>query len=213
MLSLSKPTPKRCAKILELARSAELSYSCQGSVGRGEKPAGFKRDAGSRLLGTGEEAWLAAVESFKRWRFMPASVVEVIPPDTIERGEVAGVLIQAFGVWSLNPARIIEVHDSEDEMSRAFGFTYGTVKGHMEKGEERFLLKWDLQSDEVWYHIDAVSRPNHVLAWLVYPYVRSEQARFRRESCESMATSVQEYLDHGTAAGNSASLESAISVE
>jgi len=41
-------------------------------------------------------------------------------------------------------------------------------------------------SDDVMYRIRAVSRPRAVLARLGHPFVRSLQARFRRESAEAM---------------------------
>jgi len=122
---------------------------------------------------------------------MPASVVEVVPPDSIQCDQIVGVLFRGLGIWSLNPARIIEVHDSTDKAVQVFGFTYGTVAGHVERGEERFLLKWDRESDEVWYLLDAVSRPKHFLAWVAYPYARWQQARFRSESGQSMLKSVE----------------------
>ncbi len=53
-------------------------------------------------------------------------------------------------------------------MSR-FGFAYGTLPGHVESGEERFLVEWDRGDDAVWYDILAFSRPNHVLTRLGYP--------------------------------------------
>lgn len=191
MLSLSKPSPGSCREFIERSHCADLSYAYRGCVARGDTPAGFSRDHARCLLGKGESSWWAAVESFKQWEFMPASVVEVVPPASIQCDQIVGVLFRGLGVWSLNPARIIEVHESADETARVFGFTYGTVAGHVEQGEERFLLKWDLESDEVWYLLDAVSRPKHFLAWVAYPYARYQQARFRRESCQSMLKSVE----------------------
>lgn len=192
MLSLRKPSAEQCAAMLRISESAKLSYAFPGSIERGATPAGFNRDHCRCLLGTGSEVWLAAVESFKHWRFMPASVVEVIAPETIECDQVAGVLFNGLGIWSANPARIIRVHDSENSTRRLFGFTYATLPGHVEQGEERFLLNWNYESDEVWYELEAISRPNHLLAWLAYPYSRWQQARFRKESCASMKNSVNE---------------------
>jgi len=172
MLSLLRPSAEQCAEAVQLAKSSSLSYSFPGSIQRGETPRGFSR--------------------FRRWRFMPASVVEIISACPIQCDRVVGVLFRGLGVWSLNPARIIRVHDSADEAHRVFGFTYATLEGHVEQGEERFLLYWDLATDEVWYKLDAVSRPNHVLAWIAYPYARWQQSRFRTESCASMKDSVVE---------------------
>ena len=42
---------------------------------------------------------------------------------------------------------------------RRFGFAYGTLPGHAESGEERFLIEWDQDEDGVWFDILAFSRP------------------------------------------------------
>lgn len=194
MLSLCKPSVERCAEMLQCSKASKLSYAFPGSIERGETPSGFNRDRARCLLGSGVEVWSAAVESFRRWRFMPKSVLEVIPPEAVECDQVVGMLFRGLGVWSANPARIIRVHDFEDRIGRSFGFTYATLPGHVEQGEERFLLNWNQESDEVWYKLDAVSRPNHVLAWIAYPYARWQQAKFRRDSCASMKNSVDELL-------------------
>ena len=192
MLSLRKPTVEQCATMLRNSTASKLSYAYPGSIERGETPTGFNRDRALCLLGSGKEVWSAAVESFKLWRFMPVSVVEVIAPKSIQCDQVCGVLFRGLGVWSANPARIIRVHDFENRNQRSFGFTYATLPGHVEQGEERFLLNWNYESDEVWYKLDAVSRPNHWLAWIAYPYSRWQQARFRKESCASMKNSVND---------------------
>ncbi len=180
--------------LLKRARSGELIYFCQGCIERGDTPRGFDRDSARCYLGSGQLAWDAAVDSFNQWQFMPASVVEVVKPDAIAPGEVVGVLFRGLGVWAFNPARIIEIHDSSEQSKRAFGFTYGTVVGHVEQGEERFLLEWDLATDEVWYRLDAVSRPKHFLAWVAYGYARRMQAKFRHESCASMLEATEKYI-------------------
>ena len=71
-----------------------------------------------------------------------------------------------------------------------FGFAYGTLPGHVESGEERFLVEWDRGDDGVWYDILAFSRPNHILTRLGYPVVRRLQKRFGRDSAASMLRAV-----------------------
>ena len=93
------------------------------------------------------------------------------------------------GLWWLNACRIIYVVDESGPIN-TFGFAYGTLPGHVESGEERFLIEWDRKDNSVWYDILAFSKPNHVLAWLGYPYVRLKQAQFRRHSAASMLGAV-----------------------
>jgi uncharacterized protein (UPF0548 family) len=71
-----------------------------------------------------------------------------------------------------------------------FGFAYGTLQGHVESGEERFLIEWDRSDDSVWYDIVGFSRPNHFLTRLGYRVVRRTQKRFGRDSAASMLSAV-----------------------
>jgi hypothetical protein len=57
---------------------------------------------------------------------------------------------------------------------------------HAECGEERFLVEWHRGDDSVWYDLLAFSRPRHLLARCIYPYVRWLQRRFRLLSGQSM---------------------------
>jgi uncharacterized protein (UPF0548 family) len=91
------------------------------------------------------------------------------------------------GCWWLNCGRIIYVVDEAAPVSR-YGFAYGTLPGHVERGEERFLIEWDQATGEVCYDILAFSRPNHPLVKLAYPWARRCQKRFGRESAASMLT-------------------------
>lgn len=53
-------------------------------------------------------------------------------------------------------------------------------------GEERFLIEWDRETDQVYYDILAFSNPNHILSHLSYPFVRRSQKQFGRDSATSM---------------------------
>jgi uncharacterized protein (UPF0548 family) len=68
---------------------------------------------------------------------------------------------------------------------RKFGFAYGTLPDHVERGEERFLVEWQAD-DSVWYDILAFSRPQHPLAKLGQPLVRRLQKQFASESMAAM---------------------------
>ena len=73
---------------------------------------------------------------------------------------------------------------------RKFGFAYGTLPGHVESGEERFLIEWNLADDNVWYDVLAFSKPNHILTRLGYPVARRMQKRFGRDSAAAMLKAV-----------------------
>lgn len=96
-------------------------------------------------------------------------------------------MVHGAGPWWLNSSRIAYVVD-ESGPSRKFGFAYGTLRGHVESGEERFLIEWDDQG--VWYDILAFSRPNRFLTRLGYPIVRRFQKQFGRDSAAAMLRAV-----------------------
>jgi hypothetical protein len=78
----------------------------------------------------------------------------------------------------------------DDRATLRYGFAYGTLPDHPERGEERFFVEWNQADDSVWYDLLAVSRPGHWLARLGYLYARYEQAKFRRLSGEAMQRTV-----------------------
>ena len=93
---------------------------------------------------------------------------------------------RAIGVWWLNACRVVYVVDETGPLSK-FGFAYGTLPGHVESGEERFLVEWNRNDDDgVWYDIIAFSRPHQLSARLGYTVVRRLQKRFGRDSAASM---------------------------
>ncbi len=89
------------------------------------------------------------------------------PNDTpIRAGETVLVIARAGGMWWTNAARIVYVVDESDAAKSQFGFAYGTLPGHVETGEERFLIEWDRATDNVSFEILAFSRPKHLLVRL-----------------------------------------------
>jgi uncharacterized protein (UPF0548 family) len=91
-------------------------------------------------------------------------------------GTPVGVRAYHCGFWSLNPARIVYLVEEMGDVKR-FGFGYGTLPGHAERGEERFRVEWNREDGCVYYDAFAFSRPKHPLAWLGYPFARALQPR------------------------------------
>ena len=187
MWQLSRPTAERVREYREAQRRLPFSYPCVGVTrDGGATPAGYDRDRNRQLLGTGAAAFATARDAIRAWRMFPAPLATIEPAGTpIAEGEVAGVIVHAFGVWFLNAARIVYVIDEP----RRFGFAYGTLPGHAERGEERFLIEW-LTDDTVWYDLDAISRPRYWAARVAYPVARRLQRRFAWLSKASMAAAV-----------------------
>ncbi len=164
-------------------RSLTLSYPSAGATrDDGPAPPGYDHDRNREELGRGESVFAAAKEGIRQWHMFPAPLATIEPKGIpIAVGEIAGVVIRVFGLWFLNAARIVYVIDEP----RRFGFAYGTLPGHAERGEERFLVEW-MPDDTVVYTIIAFSRPRYWMARLAKPISRMLQRRFVRLSKQRM---------------------------
>lgn len=189
MLSLRKPTANHLRSFLAAQRELPFTYGAVGATA-GTPPAGYVVDRTRIKLGEGEAVFQSAKAALRRWEQFRLGWVEAWSPDTpILTGEVVAVMGRAVGVWWLNACRVVYVVDDDGPISK-FGFAYGTLPGHVESGEERFLVEWDRGDDGVWYDIVAFSRPHHFSARLGYPVVRRLQKRFGRDSAASMLRAV-----------------------
>jgi uncharacterized protein (UPF0548 family) len=184
MVFFRKPSADAIRRFLDAQRGLEFNYAAVGATAASPPP-GYVVDRTRVNLGSGEAAFVAAKAALARWEHFALGWVEACPRTTpLQPGQVVAIAARTLGVWSLNACRIIHVID-EPAPVRRFGFAYGTLPGHVESGEERFLVEWDT-ADRVWYDILAFSRPNHLLTRLGYPIARRFQKRFARDSAAAM---------------------------
>ncbi len=208
MITLRRPSDEQLMERLRSLADAPFNYDAVGCLARETVPSGFKFDQASFLLGTGETVWQAAREAIESWAMFPADMVSMVRlSDAVEEGAVVAVLCRAFGLWTINPARVFHVIEQNDGSARRFGFTYGTLPGHVESGEESFAVLMEPETDRVYYNIQAASRPDHPLVWLGYPFTRLMQARFRRMSGASMQSFVESRTDVNAARNRGAEEE------
>ena len=176
MPSLRKPSAESIRQFRQTQAMLDFTYSAVGATAT-VPPAGYAVDHTRIKLGTGSEAFEKAKAALCRWEHFNLGWVEAIPNSTpIEAGQVIAVLAHVFGIWWLNACRIVFVVDDKGATTR-FGFAYGTLPGHAESGEERFLVEWDRSNNEVCYDIVAFSKPNYFVTRLGYPVVRYFQKR------------------------------------
>ena len=189
MLSFRKPSVETSRRFLAEQAKLPFSYAAVGATAT-TPPAGYAVDRTRIKLGEGEPVFRAAGDALRRWEQFRLGWVEAWSPDTpIRSGEVVAVLARGIGLWWLNACRIVYVVDESGSISK-FGFAYGTLPGHVESGEERFLIEWNQGDDGVWFDILAFSRPNHFSARLGYFVVRRLQKRFAWDSAASMLRAV-----------------------
>jgi len=191
MLSWQKPSDESLRRFLAKQSLLDLSYAEVGATAT-TPPARYVVDHTRIRLGEGESVFRSAIAALRKWKQFHLGWVEAWPSNTsIESGQNVAVMGHALGIWWLNACRILYVVDEQEPISK-FGFAYGTLPGHVERGEERFLIEWDPSDNSVWYDILAFSRPNHILIRLGYPVVRRTQKRFARDSASAMFSSVRE---------------------
>lgn len=189
MLSVRKPSVDALRRFLDAQTGLTFTYDAVGATA-GVPPAGYVVDRTRVKLGEGEAVFRSATAALRRWEQFALGWVEAWPSDTpIQTGSAVAVMGRAVGVWWLNACRVVYVVDEAGPVSK-FGFAYGTLPGHVESGEERFLVEWDESDDGVWYDILAFSRPNQFSARLGYPVVRRLQKRFGRDSAAAMLRAV-----------------------
>jgi len=139
-------------------------------------------------LGTGRALFDRAREALATWRhFKDVPWLEFHGGESpATQGQVVASLVSLSGFWLLNPCRVVYTELPEGPCDMA-GFAYGTLKGHVECGEERFVVSFDPASEEVHYEIAAFSRPAVLLAKLGYPFARRVQRRFAVASAKALA--------------------------
>lgn len=188
MFLLNEPNRAFIRRFIEEQKSEPFSYPEVGAS-RAVAPGGYDVDHNRVLLGRGRETFSKAIEAVKSWKMFDMNGIRLCWTDApIAEGTTVAILARHFGFWSLSASRIVYVVEEEGEIER-YGFAYGTLPGHVERGEERFSVEYHHGEDEVWYDLYAFSKPKHPLAKAGYPVSRLLQKRFARESKRAMLAS------------------------
>jgi uncharacterized protein (UPF0548 family) len=191
MITVRRPTLETIKSFLEVQSGLAFTYPSIGSTTSG-MPSGYTVDHTRVQLGQGKESFEAARSAIDGWKQFALGWLEAVPADTpIRVNATVGILVRATGLWWLNSARIVYVVDETSAEVSRYGFAYGTLPGHVEAGEERFLVEWHHGDDSVWYDILAFSRPRHFLSRIGKSQVRRMQKRFSRDSAAAMQRAVQ----------------------
>jgi uncharacterized protein (UPF0548 family) len=132
------------------AADLELTYD---SVGMTKAPPRSSRYHLDRVS-TPIDSFERAVTGLRAWLAHRAANSRVAPTNApIEVGQDVVVVFPMPFVTVLAPCRIVWVVDEPD----AFGFGYGTLRGHPEEGEESFVIRRDERGTR--FEICALSRP------------------------------------------------------
>jgi uncharacterized protein (UPF0548 family) len=187
MFLAREPSSEEIRALIAAQQGLPFSYSEVGAT-RDTPPIGYTVDHNRTQLGHGEKIYACAVAALRDWKQFDLGWTRIVPLQTpIQAGQTVAVQARTFGVWSLNFCRIVYLIDEQ----RKFGFAYGTLSEHAERGEERFMIEWDAEDDSVCYDILAFSQPKHFLVKAGRPLARMLQRRFARDSLQSMKTATK----------------------
>lgn len=192
MLWLTRPTPDDIEQLTQRLASLPLSYEA-GLLERVDDvrelpldPRGWFVDRFDAEIGRGADDFAAAREALRRWQqFDRDWLVLADDPAPIEAGAVVAYAAQVLGTWWGYGCRILRVID---EPTR-FGFVYGTIEGHAERGEELFLVELGPDGAVV-YSLFAMSRPGRWFSWPGMPIARHAQGRFRPTSADALRRAI-----------------------
>ena len=192
MFLLTEPSSETITRFISSQAGQPFSYSEVGAT-QHEPPANYVLDHNRIKLGTGQETYERAVAALRRWQQFDLGWVRIVPDTTpLEIGSIVAIKAKTFGFWSLSASRIVYLINEEGPIKK-FGFAYGTLTNHVERGEERFTIEWHANDGAVWYDILAFSRPNQFFVKLGYPLARRLQRRFAKESLSTMIATVQSF--------------------
>jgi uncharacterized protein (UPF0548 family) len=156
-----------------LAAASAASPTFDDAAHEGEEPSRYAHDRVEGVVGHGVGDFAAARSGLSIWAAHEMPGLGVFPP-SVPLAEGVTCLV-TFGTRLLAlvaPCRVTRVLDEE----RRFGFTYATLPGHPEEGEESFVIEMDVL-DDVRFTIEARSRPAGALGRATAPIGRRVQHR------------------------------------
>ena len=137
---------------LEALEELPLTYSEVGATAAGQLPAGYGHLRVERQIGTGRQRFEQAADAVMRWGMQRGAGLRV--QASSEVADVDTVVLVRMGFLPA-PCRVVYVIDEPDIR----GFAYGTLEGHPESGEERFVVHRDPATSAVFAEVSAFSRP------------------------------------------------------
>ena len=140
-------------KLADLA-SRELTYEPRRLTLDGPLPEGFQHLEVERRLGAGDAAYELASEALMT--YAPQRGLCLRPRATAPRAAVGVDVLSRLFLLGV-PCRIVWAVDGPERT----GFGYGTLEGHLESGEEGFLV--ERRGDGVYAVVRAYTRPG---GWL-----------------------------------------------
>ena len=186
MFLLRPPTPAQVGIFLSRSREQTPNYAETGWSLDNRVPGWAVAGRHRVRVGQGTACWERAKAAlrdgrmFQEWVLRPHG--EASAPLS-RQGATVVLLVRHFGPWgrrkwglySLMTNRVLYLVDEPDR----YGFGYGTLPGHLVRGEERFLLERDA-GGAVWFDLTTFSRAALPFSRFAQPLVGAAQRRGAR---------------------------------
>lgn len=175
-ISVRQPSEDDLATMLLQVQDQQVTYPEVGATRESGLPPGYRHDRYSVTLGHGDAVFQRGREALQTWqahRHVGATLVPAKPEIAV--GTDVIVVLRVGPASVVVPCQIVYVTDSED----AYGFAYGTLPGHAERGEEAFHVARG-PGGVVTFEVVAFSRPADPLTRLGGPIARLMQTRITR---------------------------------
>jgi uncharacterized protein (UPF0548 family) len=156
---------------LDQSRQEQVTYPEVGGTRWLTLPSGYHHDRLSLQSGDGESTWASAKDAIRLWRAHASARIRLTPADA--RIQTGGTVLASRTLGPLTilaPCRIVYVTDEPSQ----FGFAYGALPGHPERGEEAFHVVLG-DDGTVTAEIVAFSRPADLPTKLAGPIGRKIQ--------------------------------------
>jgi len=172
LFAWSRPSDERLDAVLARVTGKPVTYSEVGATRQSTLPRGYRHDRRSVSIGHGEDAFRRGQDAIRRWEAHRGAGAIVRPHDPPALGAVTIVALRFGPGFVLAPCEVVYVTDDRDR----FGFAYGTLPGHPERGEEAFHVGRSADG-EVTFGVIAFSRPADRLARVGGAAARAVQNR------------------------------------
>jgi uncharacterized protein (UPF0548 family) len=192
-LQRKAPSTDDLAKLVSGERESQLTYSEVGSTASPDsRPAGYRHDRWTADLGSfTPDRFAQAAAALAQWQVQRGAGLTIYPGDPVRPGATFALVFRLAVVDVVATGRIVYVTTEPDR----FGFGYGTLPSHPERGEEAFHVV--RQGSRLLLEIVAFSRPRHPIARLGAPVTRTVQMRVTRRYLTALVTPGDGNLDPG----------------
>lgn len=139
---------------MDLAALEELplTYAEVGATASGDRPADYGHLHVQAQIGTGRARFERAADAVLHWGMQRGAGLRVQASSDVVA--VDAVVVVRMGFLPA-PCRVVYVVDEPDIR----GFGYGTLPGHPESGEERFVVRYEPDTSAVFAEVSSFSRP------------------------------------------------------